>query len=139
MKNEIYEKLVSDISRIITENLMKEQTETALCITLPKTVRWSDYEDELAAVADGTQEMNYRLSSKPGKVCPGDRCYICHDGYLIGWMRISDISYKDDFECTTTGEFWKAGWYVSRTGPFHYLSEKIPMKGFMGFRYIKPV
>lgn len=138
MKKETVNELIDKISKIVTENLMNELNQTALCITLPKTVKWSDYRDELEAVADGSQEMHYRLSSKPTKVKPGDRCYICHNGYLVGWMRISDISYKESFQCTTTGTFWKEGWYVSRTGPFHYLHEKVPMKGFMGYKYIKP-
>lgn len=138
MKNKaIYRKMMSDISNIIKENLSIE--DTAICITLPKTVKWSDYELELETVKDETSEMNYRLSSKPSKIKTGDRCYICHNGFLIGWMKISDISFKDDFICSTTGQYWKSGWYISRTGEFHYLKERIPMKGFMGYKYITPV
>lgn len=138
MNNKLYDLLGTEITRIINENLASNQDENAICITLPKTVKWSDYQEELDTVADGSSEMNYRLPSKPSLIKPGDRCYICHNGYLIGWMRITNISYKDDFQCSTTGQFWKAGWYISRSGEFHYLTEKIPMKGFMGYKYIKP-
>ena len=69
--------------------------------------------------------MNYRLPTMPKDVNIGDRCYICHDGYIKGWMKISNIHEKDDFTCATTGVHWKKGVYVSRTGKFHYLKEPI--------------
>lgn len=105
-----------------------------ICITIPRTIKWEEYEKELKAVEDETQEMNYKLPTIPKDVKPGDRCYICHDGFVKGWMKISSIGNKDGFECTTTGKNWDKGCYVSRTGKFHYLQNPIPMKGFMGYR-----
>jgi hypothetical protein len=52
-------------------------------------------------------------------------------------MKISNISKRDGFTCTTTGKDWGDGNYISRTGVFHYLKEPVPMKGFMGYRKIE--
>lgn len=121
------------------EFLNETHSHTALLITIPKTIKWEDYEKELDAVKDESQEMNYKVSSKPQRVNIGDRCYLCHNGYIKGWMKISNITYKDGFDCTTTGEHWDKGWYVSRTGEFHKLDKEIPQKGFMGYKYIDEI
>ena len=105
-----------------------------ICITLPKSVKWSDYEKELEQVKDGKEEMNFRLPTLPKDVHPGDRCYICHDGFVKGWMKITGIGKHDGFNCSTTGKEWSDGVYVSRSGEFHYLNNPIPMKGFQGYR-----
>lgn len=110
--------------------------ETAIMITIPKTIKWSDYLKELETVADGSHEMNYKVAWKPGKVKPGDKCFVCYDGYVRGWMTISNIS-KKSFNCSTTGKNWNEGWYISRTGKFHPVEEgKFPQKGFMGIKYV---
>ena len=109
----------------------------AMCITIPKTIKWTDYEKELETVVDETQEMNYKIPTIPKDIHVGDRCYICHDGYIKGWMKISNIGKRSGFDCTTTGKEWADGCYVSRTGKFHYLEHPIPMKGFMGYRIVK--
>ena len=109
---------------------------SSIVITIPKNIKWSDYEKELSAVEDESQEMHYKIPTLPKDVNVGDRCYLCHDGYIKGWMKISHIGKLDGFECTTTGKDWSEGYYVSRTGPFHYLKNPIPMKGFMGYRKI---
>ena len=105
-----------------------------ICITLPKSVKWSDYEKELEKVKDGKEEMNFRLPTLPKDVHSGDRCYICHDGFVKGWMKITGIGKHDGFNCSTTGKEWGDGVYVSRSGEFHYLNKPIPMKGFQGYR-----
>jgi hypothetical protein len=107
-----------------------------ICITIPKTTKWSDYQKELKTVEDWSHEMNYKIPTVPNDVSKGDRCYICHDGYIKGWMVITNISNRDGFTCTTTGKNWPEGFYVSRSGPFHYLKQPIPMKGFMGYRKV---
>lgn len=127
----------------LNENLSEEEwnqrksERLGMCITIPKTIKWSDYEKELKAVEDGTQEMNYKIPTVPKDVHVGDRCYVCHDGYIKGWMKISNIGKRSGFNCTTTGKEWNEGCYVSRTGKFHYLDRPVPMKGFMGYRIIK--
>lgn len=105
-----------------------------IIITIPKSIKWEDYQKELKAVEDESQEMNYKISTCPKDVHVGDRCYLVYDGYIRGWMKISNIGKKDEFVCTTTGSYWKEGYYVSRTGKFHPLKNPIPMKGFMGYR-----
>lgn len=107
-----------------------------ICITLPKSVKWSDYEKELEKVKDGKEKMNFRLPTLPKDVHPGDRCYICHDGFVKGWMKITSIGKHDGFNCSTTGKEWSDGIYVSRSGEFHYLNNPIPMKGFQGYKKI---
>lgn len=107
-----------------------------IAITVPKTIKWEQYEKEIDAVRDGEQEMNYRLPTLPKDTEVGDRCYVCYNGQLIGWMEITGISKRDGFECSTTGKDWGDGNYISRSGEFHYLKNPVPMKGFMGYRYI---
>jgi len=106
----------------------------ALLITLPKKYKWSDYELELETVKDGSSIMSFKLSGKP-KINVGDRCYICHDGYVKGWMSIVEVGERKTFNCTTTGKCWETGYYVSRSGKFHYV-KPVPQKGFQGFRYV---
>ena len=112
-----------------------ERKPIGIVITIPRTIKWEDYEKELAAVADGRQEMNFRVNILPTRVHQGDRCYLCYGGNIVGWMTISHIGEKS-FRCTTTGRQWETGNYVSRTGKFYKLDAPIPCKGFRGFRYI---
>lgn len=107
-----------------------------ICITVPKSIKWEEYEKELDAVEDGEQEMNYRLPTVPKDVEVGDRCYVCYNGQIIGWMEITGIGKKDGFDCSTTGRKWDEGNYISRSGEFHYLKNPVPMRGFMGYKYI---
>lgn len=107
-----------------------------IAITVPKTIKWEQYEKEIDTVRDGEKEMNYRLPTLPKDTEVGDRCYICYNGQLIGWMEITGISKRDGFKCSTTGRNWDDGNYISRSGEFHYLKNPVPMKGFMGYRYI---
>ena len=99
--------------------------------TLPKTIKWSDYEKELEAVKNGNNVMNFKVSSFPN-TAPGNKFYIVHDGFIKGWMKIVGLS-EENFTCSTTGKKW-SGKFVQRSGPFNYI-EPIPMKGFQGFRY----
>ena len=58
---------------------------------------------------------------------------LVHNGFVKGWMEIVGFS-EQPFVCTTTNRKWD-GKFIQRSGPFHYLQEKIPYKGFQGFRY----
>lgn len=104
-----------------------------IAITIPKSTRWEDYEEELAAARAG-EVLNFKVRQFP-RTEPGRRCYVVHDGAVRGWMHISGLSEKA-FTCTTTGKRWE-GKFIERTGEFHPLEEPVPMKGFMGFRYIE--
>ena len=99
---------------------------------MPKTVDWRDYKSELFKAAAG-EILNFKVSAFPTEVGPGGKCYLVHDGRIKGWHEICGFS-EEEFVCTTTGKPWK-GKFIQRTGPFHYLEEELPMKGFQGWRY----
>lgn len=104
-----------------------------IVVTVPRHIEWQKYEEELAAVASG-DIMNYRVAAKPN-VQKGDKCYIVYRGLIRGYMIVHDVIYRSEvFKCTTTGEVWRPGWYIQRTGLFHRI-EPVEMKGFQGFRY----
>lgn len=102
-------------------------------ITIPKTVKWEDYEKEIAQVADGRFVMNYRLPRKPSAQT-GDRCFVVWNGKVRGWMRVVNVLHVDhEFRCLTTGTPWMFGWYIQRSGEFHRVDGE-KMKGFRGIR-----
>jgi hypothetical protein len=115
----------------ILESIGKE--ERSIIVTLPSNIQWKDYEKELSKVEDGRYTLNFKVHNFPKGITKGSRCYICHQGYVIGWMEIVGFSEKS-FTCTTTGKPWK-GKFVERSGKFHYINDKIPYRGFQGFRY----
>lgn len=102
-----------------------------IIVTIPKSIKWEDYKKELDAVKDYSQIMNFKVNNFP-KTAKGNKCYLCYNGNIIGWMEIVGLSEKE-FTCTTTGNKWK-GKFIERSGPFHKI-DPIPMKGFQGFRY----
>jgi len=105
-----------------------------ICITIPKDIEWSEYQRELDAVADYSNEINFKVNCLPKNVQVGDRCYLCYRGNIIGWMEISSMGPKE-FDCSTTGKHW-CGNFISRSGPFHKLKVPTPCSGFRGFRYV---
>ena len=107
-----------------------------IVITIPKKVKWEDYQKELDAVRDGNQMMLYHLPFKPKHNLKGNNCFLCYRGYIVGFMLIINVFYSDGFTCSTTGVPWPEGWYVCRTGPLFLLNHPIPMKGFRGIRYV---
>ena len=104
-----------------------------IVITLPKTIKWSEYERELEAAKNG-RILNFKLPFHPKKCNTGDRCYICHNGCVLGYHIITGIEEKT-FTCLITKKKW-SGIFVQRTGQFNKI-EPIKMKGFQGFRYYK--
>ncbi len=103
-----------------------------IIITLPATIRWEDYEKELAA-AEAGDTLNFKVSNFPKGTQEGSRCYLVHQGFVRGWMLISGTEYKN-FQCTTTGNQWN-GKFIMRTGKF-FKVEPVPWKGFQGFHYV---
>lgn len=104
-----------------------------IIITIPKLIKWIDYQKELKAAEEG-EIMNFKVNNFP-KTNVGCKCYLLHDGQIKGHMIISGMSEKE-FKCTTTGKQWK-GKFIERTGKFFPLEDPIPMTGFQGFRYFK--
>tara|TARA_R100000781_G_scaffold113591_1_gene82388 strand:- start:1230 stop:1553 length:324 start_codon:yes stop_codon:yes gene_type:complete len=105
-----------------------------IVITLPKSIKWEQYEKELNAVKDGKSVLNFKVPHIPKNTSIGERCYLCYNGYVIGWMEIVGLK-ENNFVCSVTGMHWE-GNFVQRSGAFHRI-EPFPMKGFQGFRYLK--
>lgn len=112
---------------------IEQDDSRSIIITLPATVSWDTYEEELAKVADGKHVLNFRVPNFPKNVKIGDRCYVAHKGLVMGWMNIVGMT-KSQFTCEVTGKKW-SGCFIQRSGKFHYINERIPIKGFQGFRY----
>lgn len=110
-----------------------EKEDRSIVITLPSSVAWKDYTKELDKVKDGRQTLNFKVHDFPRGVKIGDKCYVCHQGKIMGWMEIIGFSEKS-FKCTTTGKEMN-GKFIERSGAFHYLDKYIPYKGFQGYRY----
>lgn len=107
---------------------------TDIIITIPKSIKWEDYERELLAAKNGAI-MNFKVPFLPKNDIVGSKCYLCYNGYIIGYMNICGVSDKG-FKCTTTGKQWD-GKFIQRTGDFYKLEKPIQMKGFQGWRYFK--
>lgn len=102
-----------------------------IIITIPKSVKWSEYEEELKAAERG-EILNYKVQYFP-KTEIGNKCYICYNGFIIGYHKICGMSEKE-FMCTTRNQAW-TGKFVERTGRLHKI-DPIPMAGFRGYRYV---
>lgn len=98
----------------------------AICITIPKKIKWEDYK----------KELNFKVPNLPKDIKNIRRCYLCYDGKIIGWHNIVGYAKDGDFECTTTGKRWE-GNFIQRSGLFHYLKKPIECKAFRGFKYIE--
>ena len=105
-----------------------------IIVTIPKSISWKNYQKELKAVESGNQVMNFKVPRLPKQAKVGDKCYLCHNGYVIGWMKIVGMQ-SGGFVCTTTGTNWE-GNFIQRGGRFNKI-KPIPMKGFQGFKYFK--
>lgn len=108
-------------------------TQRSIVITLPSVVSWDEYKKELDAVYDYKQVLNFKVAHFPKGIHSGDKCYIIHNGLVMGWMEIVGFSEKE-FVCSTTNKKW-VGKFIERSGPFHELRNKPQMKGFQGWRY----
>lgn len=106
-----------------------------IIVTLPQDTRWVDYEKELAAVADGSQTLNFKVPVLPNQCKVGDRCFIAHQGVVRGFHIVTGLGVVN-FTCTTTGRHW-SGNAIQRSGPFtRFRPPFIPCDGFRGFRYV---
>lgn len=112
--------------------------ESSWLITLPKTIKWEDYEEELTVVEDGGETMFYKTPFKPRAVA-GDKVYTLWNGKVRGWMVCTGVIYKhEEWSCSTTAVVWGKGWYIMRSGPFHKVDGPA-IKGFRGIRRFKEV
>lgn len=103
-------------------------------ITLPQSVEWSDYTQELLAVERWSEVMNYRVRYVPKELKRGDRCFLVWRGKVRGWMEIVSVRDLPAGQLTPVVEHRKpAGKYIQRSGPFHVI-EGHEIKGFRGIR-----
>lgn len=107
-----------------------------IVITIPKSIKWEDYQKELKVVESGEQTMFFKVPTLPKKANVGDRCYLCHNGRVVGYMNITWMGTMDGFTCTTTDIPWPKGNYIGRSGKFTYIKSMLILyKGFQGYRY----
>lgn len=107
-----------------------------IIITIPKATSWEDYKTEIHACETSPETMMcYRVHNVPRKSTVGDCCYVVYHGKIVGWMSICYIGWLGRQKCTTTQRLMSSGYYICRSGKFHYLSKNIPMKSFRGWRY----
>lgn len=107
-------------------------------ITIPKTIKWEDYQKELDAVADRRSVLNYKTRYFPKEMKRGDVCYVVWNGKVRGWMSIVGmVEYPEGFVCETTGKRWEAGKYIQRSGRFYDWEDFGPeLKGFRGIKKV---
>lgn len=103
-----------------------------IIITLPKTVKWADYEKEITKAAQG-EIMSFKVPYLPKDDIIGAKCYVVYDGFVRGYMKITGARAKT-FTCTTTGRKWD-GNFIERSGVFHYLTPPVARRGFQGWHY----
>lgn len=108
-----------------------------LCITWPKSRPLESYVEELAKAEERGEVINFRVPTLPKEQC--ERCYVVHDGMIrgyslvVGGIRAENYTVRDPI----TEEWWPEGNYIVRHPKWHELEEPIPMKAFMGYRYIE--
>ena len=106
-------------------------------VTIPKTMKWETFQQELRAIENGDEVKNWKLRGQPKHMQPGEHMYVTHGGVLKGWLVIKSIVYRPKgVVCTTTGRQWEQGWYAQLAGRFHIVHPD-PYKGFQGYRELK--
>lgn len=103
-----------------------------ILITLPAKIKFSEYQKELNESEKGGV-LNFKVSFLPKNSKIGDKCYLIHRGYIIGYMYISGFSNKS-FICSVTAKKW-TGNFIERSGKFYKIPVPVKHKGFQGWRY----
>ena len=105
----------------------------AWIVTIPKTIPFEDWLNEVKFARENNHLLNYRLPYHI-QTYQGEKCYIVHDGQIRGYMKIDKVVRRPSFKCSYSGKEWKAGHYLQRPAIFYPLKKLIPMKGFRGIR-----
>lgn len=110
---------------------------TSWIVTLPRTVEWEDYCEELAAAAHGA-ELYFRVPPRVRSVRSGDRCYVTWRGFVRGWMLVRRVEWRmRSWMCDTTGRVWPPGVYIVRGGTWVDCAP-VEYRGFQGVRRYEP-
>ncbi len=106
-----------------------------LLITVPKSVKWETYLQELKDVEEKGLELNFKVPFLPKQVeFNKTKVYITYNGFIRGYMILTGLKSNTNFNCETTEISWD-GNFIVRQGKF-ISCDLIPYKGFQGFRYI---
>ena len=73
-----------------TKTLIKQKLKEALepkdiVITLPKSIKWSDYSKELDEVKDGSSVMNFKLNAFPNTAVGKNVMLFIMEQLGVGW------------------------------------------------------
>jgi len=79
----------------------------------------------------------FKVAKLPKDAFAGDRCFICSNGFIIGSHIIASLTFVSQETASTLSDGnWTEGNYIIRNAStFEELKEKIPCRGFRGFRY----
>ena len=102
-------------------DVLKEDSNRDIVITIPSTIKWDDYLKEIKTVEDGSQQMNFKVSKLPVNTSVGCKCFLCYKGSVIGWMKISGYQPKDKLVKEKLDYFFKGTtdkWNIPQELPF---------------------
>lgn len=114
--------------------------------TWPKTRSLDSYLEELqrAYEHEFPLNINYRVANWPhwefgSLTARPARCYMIHSGFVRGYNNIRYTTYYEDNEVARVENdsfagFWPKGKYIVRH-PKWFPVDKIPMRGFQGWRW----
>lgn len=112
----------------------KKSWEGDIIITIPADTDLDTYKAEIAKVEQEGEIMNYKVNKFPVKAKIGNRCWVCYNKKIIGYMNICGFSTKS-FICSTTGKRME-GNFIERSGKFNWLKEPFDHEPFRSFRYV---
>ena len=103
---------------------LAKKKKLGLVLTIPQTKK-----------IEGIINYEFLVGQMPTKVKPGDRCYICYRGYVIGWMTIASMGSKD-WQHPKEGTIYKRN-FILCTGGITKIENPVPCKGFYNYMYIE--
>jgi hypothetical protein len=108
-----------------------------IVVTIPQSeMKNIRQEEEWAKKQTGPIQEFWKVGRRAKKLNHGDRVYFIVNG-MIKYYHIF-LGYEEDFTCEVTGRFWP-GLNLILQHPATRLKNRIPMRGFQGFRYIERI
>lgn len=107
-----------------------------LLVTIPKNTPIGKIYKEIEESKKDGIYLYHKIGQRKPKKKPKQIAFT-YNGEIRFVGNISGYVYKD-FECTTTGVYWDAAWYIEHTDIEEILEVNRPKcKGFQGFRYVE--